>query len=179
MTMKRVLARLSRFRREEDGNSTIEFAIYFTTFFIILAVGVEIAIMNLRHSMLERGVDLVTRDIRLATGDIPSYAAVREKICEESKVLGDCEGNLRLEMQQVEPRAFAVSAEGTDCQNAEEEPRPVRMFQPGTDNQLMLIRACLKYKPMIPGVGLAKELNLDSEGYAQMIVTSAFVQEPR
>ncbi|WP_240705243.1 TadE/TadG family type IV pilus assembly protein [Pacificoceanicola onchidii] len=169
----------SRFRRDEDGNTTIEFVIYFTVFFFILAAGVEVAYINLRHAMLERGVDLATRDIRLSTGHIPAYADVRTKICEEASVLDDCENNLRLEMVQVDPRDLSGAPADADCQNAAEDPRPVRSFTNGQDNDLMLIRACLKYKPMLPGISLGKELNTDSDGYAQLVVTSAFVQEPR
>ena len=84
-----------------------------------------------------------------------------------------------LEMVEVDPRNFLTIEPNPDCRNAEEEPRPVRNFTPGMDNALMLLRACLKYKPMMPTTGLGKELNTDTQGYAQMIVTSAFVQEPR
>lgn len=169
----------TRFRKEEDGNGTVEFAVYFTVFFLILAAGVEIAFINLRHAMLERGVDLATRDIRLSTGHIPSYTEVRDTICEKATILDDCEGNLRLEMVQVSPRDFAAAPRDADCLNAVEDPRPVRNFIAGRDNDLMLIRACLKYRPILPTTAIGKELNLDDEGYAQLVVTSAFVQEPR
>lgn len=169
-----------RFQKEEDGNATVEFSVYFTIFFFILAAAVEIAYINMRHAMLERGLDLATRDIRISTGQIPSYEDVRTKICTKAAILDDCENNLRLEMVQVDPRAFSSTAPyDTDCQNAAEEVRPVRNFVHGQDNQMMLIRACLKYKPMMPTTAIGKELNLDEYGYAQLIVTSAFVQEPR
>ena len=177
--MSRITHFAARFRREEDGNMTMEFALYFTIFFLIMAAGVEIAYMNLRHSMLERGVDIAVREIRLSTGNVPSYDDVRTRICTEAAVIDSCDDNLRLEMVEVDPRNFWTLEPNPDCRNAEEDPRPVRSFDAGTDNALMLIRACLKYKPMMPTTGLGKELNLDTEGYAQMIVTSAFVQEPR
>ncbi|MFW2543304.1 TadE/TadG family type IV pilus assembly protein [Primorskyibacter sp. 2E107] len=170
---------LARFRRDEDGNSTVEFALYFTVFFLILAAGVEIAYINLRHAMLERGVDLATREIRLSTGHVPSYTDVRGMICSKAAVLDDCESNLRLEMVQVAPRDLSGAPNDADCQNAAQDPRPVRNFVAGQDNDLMLIRACLKYKPMLPTTSIGKELNKDAEGYAQIVVTSAFVQEPR
>lgn len=169
-----------RFQKEEDGNATVEFVVYFTIFFLILAASVEIAYINLRHAMLERGVDLATREIRLSTGHIPSYEEVRNTICEKATILDACESNLRLEMVQVDPRNFVAEApHNSDCQNAAQDPRPVRNFVHGQDNELMLIRACLKYKPMMPTTAIGKELNLDEYGYAQLIVTSAFVQEPR
>jgi Flp pilus assembly pilin Flp len=176
--MSRLLHWLRRFRREEDGNSTIEFALYFTIFFLIIAAGIEIAILNLRHSMLERGIDLAAREIRLSTGHIPTYHDVKERICAEA-AMGDCMSNLRLEMRQVDPRNFVHMPHDADCQNAEEDPRPVRKFEAGQDNELMLIRACLKFKPVLPTTSLGKALTKDADGYSQMIVSAAFVQEPR
>ncbi|WP_418592979.1 TadE/TadG family type IV pilus assembly protein [Ponticoccus sp. (in: a-proteobacteria)] len=176
--MSRLSPYLTRFRREEDGNATVEFAFYFTVFFLILAAGIEIAILNLRHTMLERGVDLATREIRLSTGHVPAYSEVKAVICAQS-VMGDCEANLRLEMRQVDPRNFDVLPHDADCQNAEETPRPVRTFEAGQDNELMLIRACLKFKPILPTTALGKALTKDDDGYSQLIVNSAFVQEPR
>jgi hypothetical protein len=43
----------------------------------------------------------------------------------------------------------------------------------------MLIRACLKYNPVFPSAALAGVINMDEDGYAKLIVQSAFVQEPR
>ncbi|KUF09254.1 TadE/TadG family type IV pilus assembly protein [Pseudoponticoccus marisrubri] len=177
--ISRLISFAKRFRKEEDGNATVEFAVYFTIFFMILAAGVEIAFINLRHAMLERGVDLATRDIRLSTGHVPSYEEVRDKICTEATILDVCGDNLRVEMVQVEPRDLSAAPVDADCINAQQDPRPVRNFVAGQDNDLMLIRACLKYKPMMPTTSIGKELNLDDEGYAQLVVTSAFVQEPR
>ncbi|MBP0484058.1 TadE/TadG family type IV pilus assembly protein [Sagittula salina] len=177
--MSSIRSLVTRFRREEDGSAAVEFALYFTLFFFILTAGWEVAYMNLRHAMLERAVDLSVRDIRLSTGAVPSYTEIRTRICEDAAILSDCGSNLMLEMVEVDPRNFWTIDPNPDCRNAEEEPRPVRHFNAGQDNALMLIRACLKYKPMMPTTGIGKELNKDSEGYAQMIVTSAFVQEPR
>lgn len=177
--MKQLKRFAARFRRSEDGSASVEFVLYFTVFFMVLSAGVEIAYINLRHAMLERAVDLTTRDIRLATGDLPTYEDVRAKICDEAAILDGCESNLRLEMVQVDPRDTAAIPYDADCQNAAEEPRPVRNFIPGNDNDLMLIKACLKYKPMMPTSEFAQALNIDDQGYAQLVVTAAFVQEPR
>ena len=169
----------ARFRRSEDGSASVEFVLYFTVFFMVLAAGVEIAYINLRHAMLERAVDLATRDVRLSTGETPSYESVHAQICEEATVLVDCQNNLRLEMIQIDPRNVAGMPYDADCQSASDEPRPVRNFTPGLDNDLMLIKACLKFKPMMPTSEFAQALNVDDQGYAKLIVTSAFVQEPR
>lgn len=169
----------ARFRRSEEGSASIEFVLYFTIFFMVLSAGVEIAYINLRHAMLERAVDLTTRDIRLSTGATPTYESVKAQICEQASILEDCNNNLRLEMVQVDPRDTAAMPSDTDCQNAAQDPRPVRNFVPGADNDLMLLKACLMYKPMMPTSDFAKALHVGADGYAQLVVTSAFVQEPR
>jgi Flp pilus assembly pilin Flp len=177
--MTRLAKTLSRFRRDETGSATIEFVLYFTVLFVILATSVEIANMNLRHAMLERGVDIAVRDIRLSTGAVPTYEEVRQKICEEAEVLDQCSSNLMIEMKQVDPEVFVSLPDLPDCINAQEEPRPVRQYQPGMDNDLMLMRVCFRYKPILPTSALAKAIGTDEQGYAKLIVRSAFVQEPR
>lgn len=174
-----IMKRFLRFRASEKGSAPVEFAIYFTVIMAVLASSVEIAYLNMRHAMLERAVDLTVRDIRLSTGAIPSYEEVRTDICDRAAVLDDCVENMRLEMTQVDPRVFVGIGPGSDCINAEEDPRPVRNFENGNENDLMLIRACAKFKPIFPTTGIASHLNLDEQGYARLIVTSAFVQEPR
>ena len=170
---------LKSFRKDEDGSSTIEFSLYFTVFFFILAAAVEMGYMNLRHALLERGLDLATREIRLNTGNIPTYEEVRTKICNEAVIVDNCIGNLRLEMVEVNPRSFLAIPPTADCLNAEQEPLPVRNFVPGQDNQMMLMRACLKYKPAMPLTSFGLSLQKDEQGYTQLVATSAFVQEPR
>ncbi len=176
MTPRRLI---SRFVRREDGNATVEFAIWFSLVFALLATGVEIAYMNLRHAMLERAVDIAVRDIRLGTGAVPSYADVRTTICNTASIIDDCEGNVTLEMIEVNPRSFSSFAESADCRNASEEIRPIRNFVSGQENGLMLLRACLAFQPMMPTTGLGGALETDGDGYTWLVVHSAFVQEPR
>ena len=177
--MRALLRRLRRFRRDESGNVTIEFSIWFSLVFMLLASGIEIAYMNLRHAMLERAVDLAVRDIRLGTGTAPDYDTVRERICTAASIVDDCMGNITLEMIQVAPRDMVGFAEPVDCRNIEEEPRPVRNFEAGVDNQLMLLRACMSFKPVFPTIGMGAKLHHDEQGYSWLVAKSAFVQEPR
>ncbi|MGR3495733.1 TadE/TadG family type IV pilus assembly protein [Citreimonas sp.] len=173
------LRRLKRFRRDERGNVTIEFVIWFSVVFMLLASGIEIAYMNLRHAMLERAVDVAVRDIRLGTGTPPDYEAVRENICRIAEIVQDCNGNLTLEMIQVSPRDLVGFTEAADCRNVEEEPRPVRNFAAGVDNQMMLLRACMSFEPVFPTIGMGANLHHDEQGYSWLVAKSAFVQEPR
>lgn len=170
---------ITRFEREEDGSLTVEFVLYFSLMLGILAAAIELSQINLRHAMLERAVEVVVRDIRLDTGTVPQFEEVRAKICEEAAIVENCDSNLMLEMKQVDPRNFVPLPAVPDCINSHQQPRPVRSFEPGQDNELMLIRACLKYNPLLPSGPLAAAIDIDEDGYAKLIVRSAFVQEPR
>ena len=178
--MKRFLNNsVARFRREDSGSVTIEFAIIMSIFVIILGAAVELGYMNLRHAMLERGLDTTAREVRLNTGEVPTYSDLKDSICETATIIPNCVNNLRLEMKVVDARSFDPIPNTADCQNAEEEPKPLREFNSGLDNDLMLMRACLMFKPIFPTTGIAAHLNKDNEGYVALVSTSAFVQEPR
>lgn len=168
-----------RFRNEETGSMTVEFVLQFSIFFAVFAASVEIGYMNIRHAMLDRALDETVRELRLGTGLGNDYGSVKSGLCDVLTVADDCDDNLRIEMVQVDPRAFTPLHETADCQNAAQDIRPVTDFSNGTENALMLIRACLKFKPKFPTTGLAAELNMDENGYAQLTATAVFVQEPR
>lgn len=177
--MMRFVHSVTRFVREESGSATVDFVLVVTFFAAVMGASFEIGIMNLRHAMLERGLDTAVRDIRLSTGDIPTFAETKTKICEEAYLLPDCENNLHLEMAVVDPRLFSPLADSVNCTNAAETAKPVVRFENGVDNQLMLLRACFSFKPMFPTTGIGSEITKDENGYAKFVSTSAFVQEPR
>lgn len=178
--MKRYLKNsVARFRREDSGSVTVEFVILMSVFVTILGAAVELGYMNIRHAMLERGLDTTARNVRLNTGEVPTYDQLKTSICDTAAIIPNCVNNLRLEMKVVDTRAFNPIPSTADCQNAEEEPKPLREFTNGLDNDLMLMRACLMFKPIFPTTGIASQLNKDAEGYLAMVSTSAFVQEPR
>ncbi len=169
----------ARFCKDESGVATIDFVIVMTVFIGILAGSIELGMLNLRHAMLERGLDTTVRQVRLSTGDVPDYDQLRTKVCEGAAIIVNCEQHLRLEMKVVDPRDFEPIPAVADCRSAEEDPAPVRQFDNGVDNDLMLMRACLKFKPFFPTTGLGKALTKDDNGYIAIAATTAFVQEPR
>ncbi|SDN42361.1 TadE-like protein [Lutimaribacter pacificus] len=171
--------RLARFHRDEGGNSTIEFVIWFPLFIFLLLAAVEISIISVRQTTLERAMDMTVRDIRLGTGTAPQHNDIKNLICDRAAMVPDCRNNLRLEMVQVDPKNFVPLPEVPDCTDQSEEVRPVRAFSHGMDNQLMILRACAKFKPFFPLTGVGKELSKDNAGYAAVTATTAFVQEPR
>ncbi len=178
--MQRLRTFLSRFRRSEDGQSTVEFAITFPAFFMILLSGIELGFVNLHHAMLERAVDITVRDIRLGTGSAPQHDTIKDLICERAGFIDDCKDSLRLEMIQVDPRNWSTLPNDADCIDKSEEVAPVRNFVNGQENMLMLLRACAVIDPVFPTTGLGEALvKNEASGEYALVSLSAFVQEPK
>lgn len=178
--MKQALKfRFARFRKDEDGNSTIEFVIMFPLFIFLLLAGIEMGIIAVRQTTLERAVDLTVRDIRLGTGTAPQHDQIKDMICDRSVMVPDCHNTLKLEMIRVDLRNWTGLPATPDCVDMAQPVAPVRSFENGMDNELMILRACARFKPYYPLSGIGRELEKDNAGYAAVTVTTAFVQEPR
>ena len=176
--IKSMKAHLAQFWRAENGTASVEFIIVMPVYIAVLTLGVELGLVTLRHTLLERGIDIAVREVRLGTGNAPQHDEIKDLICANSLMLLDCENKLRLEMQSADIRAFNSFDTSADCTDVSEPSKPVREWSPGQQNELMLLRACLKYKPLFPDALLGSALSTDSSGEASVIVTSGFVQEP-
>ena len=170
---------LRRFKQSETGSATVEFAITFPAMLLFLLSGVELAVVNLHHSMLERAVDLTVRDIRLGTGTIPQHDDIKDLICSRAGFIDNCLDNLRLEMIQVDPRNWTAIPAEADCTDKTQAVAPVRTFVNGLDNELMILRVCAKIDPVFPTTGLGAELAKGTGGQYALISITAFVQEPQ
>lgn len=176
--MRRFLTHVKNFWRAEDGTSTIEFAITFPAVITIFLSGIELAFVSLTHSTLERAVDMTVRDIRLGTGTAPQHDAIKDIICARAGFIDDCSVNLRLEMVQVDPRNWSGINPDPDCTDRSKQVTPVRDFENGQSNELMILRVCAKIDPVFPTTGLGANLPKDGHGQYALTATSAFVQEP-
>ncbi|MCF3593326.1 pilus assembly protein [Rhodobacteraceae bacterium LMO-12] len=174
-------AALRQWWKGESGSATVEFAIMFPFYITLLLSSVELGMVHFRHSMLERGLDMAVRDIRLGTGTNPSHDDIKDAICEYAGVLPQCDANLRLEMILVDPRDYVAPPASADCIDHSEESNPMRSFEHGGSNELMMLRACYVFSPIFPTAGLGYQMaeNSDGAGNVAMTAASAFVQEPR
>lgn len=176
--IRNMQAHISRFWRAESGTASVEFIIVLPIFISVMVLSVELGLVTLRHTLLERGVDLAVREVRLGTGTAPQHDDIKDLICANSLMLLDCENKLRLEMRSADIRVFNSFDTSADCTDVAEPSKPVREWSPGQQNELMLLRACLKYTPLFPDAFLGSALTTDASGEASVIVTSGFVQEP-
>ncbi len=177
--MTDIIRRMLRaFGRDENGSATVEFVLIFPVYLALIVMSLELSMITLRQVMLERGLDIAVRDVRLGTGTAPTHDAIKDRICEEALVINECSSSLRLEMVPSDIRNLTTLGGEVMCTEREEEGAPVLSFTPGQQNQLMFLRACLKYDPLFPGWHLAGSMEKDSSGQLAIVSMSAFVQEP-
>lgn len=178
--MKSLLDRLRGFRREEDGAATIEFCILFPAFLAIMISSFESGLMMIRNVMLERGVDLAVRDLRLGNPVPPSFDEVKDEICRNALIIQNCENRVQLELIPVDMNLWNMPTTNPRCidVNSTIDPIDDTTFIGGGNNEMMLIRVCSLHQPMFPSTTWGMQMPTDGNGNYALVVTSAFVNEP-
>jgi len=171
-----VAARLRRFRKADNGSSTIEFVILFPIFIIIFMSCFEAGMLMTRQVMLERAVDLSVRDLRLGHWAPPTHDEIKKTICNRAGIIPDCMNALLVELQPVSKSTWTPLPPQVTCQDKSNPITPA--FAGGAENEMMIVRACAITKPWFYATGLGLKLPLvDGEHYA-IVSSSAFVNEP-
>ncbi len=171
----------SRLRHDESGSPTVEFVLAVPLYIALLLMSVELGMITMRHALLERGLDIAVRTVRLSTNNVPQYAQIKTLVCANAVFLDNCNTTLRLEMKRTDIRNYTplgpVLCE--DAASPTTQGQIAGSFDTsGLPNQLMQIRACYRFNPLIPSGLLGQALSKDANGQAAIVSTSAFVQEP-
>jgi hypothetical protein len=180
----KTLARFLRlFRRNEDGSPTVEFALIFLPFIILPVSGFELGLLMTRHVMMERGIDMAVREVRLNTVTPVTELQFKTMICNAAAILPECMTNLRLELRPIDLRHSGANSDNSiprraSCTNLDEPFQPARNFESGVSNEMMIVRVCGKFIPMLPEFGLGYFLSRMDNGYYRLVSTTAFVMEP-
>jgi len=170
---------MRRFGADERGNSTMEFAILFPVFFTIFLSGFELAFVMVRQMWLERAVDLTVRDLRLGTWPNVSTDILKADICDNmGNLIGACDSVLMLELDTIDRVSWTTPNPDATCVDRSEDVQPVTKFEPGTENEMVLLRACVIIDPIFPGTGLALQLERNTGDGVALVATSGFVNEP-
>lgn len=175
-----VTRRLLRAASGEEGTATIEFVIVFPLFISLFLAAFELGLLQVRHTMLERGLDIAVRQLRVSTATPPDYDTVKDQICENALIVPNCAANLKLEMVRMNLDQPLVDLPTADCVDRAEDIQPVRSWVAGKVNDLMVLRACLLFDPFFPSTGLGYQLaqaNANGGAYALTALT-AYVSEP-
>ncbi|MEL6959059.1 MAG: TadE/TadG family type IV pilus assembly protein [Pseudomonadota bacterium] len=181
--IKHIRSALRRFRRKEDGGPTVEFALVFVPFFLLVVSAFELGLLMTRHVMMERGLTMAVREVRLNTSNAVDEDTLKAMICNGAGIIPNCTQQLRLEMIAVD--YYVVNGMGPNvverdasCIDENDPFAPARNFQNGIPNQMMVVRACGRFVPMLPETALGWFLSRMDNGYYRLVSTSAFVMEP-
>ncbi|HVG47633.1 MAG TPA: TadE/TadG family type IV pilus assembly protein [Rubellimicrobium sp.] len=169
---------LRRFWVSEDGASTIEFVLVFPLIFLVFLSTVELGLLMTRQIMLDRGLDLAVRQVRLGAVNPVTHDALKRLICRGALIIPDCMNQLKLEMRPADPRAWTTLPASIDCVNRANPAEPVRGFTPGQSNELMMLRACSLFDPLFPTSGLGAQLHRQSGNASALVSSTTFVIEP-
>lgn len=171
------------FGRDERGSATIEFVIVVPVFLVLFLSTFELGMLMSRHVMLDRGLDMAVRQVRLGQINPPNPADLHEEIksaiCDAATpIIPNCMTQLKLEMRPLNPRSFVNIPADADCIDREDDSIPNRTFTAGISNQLMILRACALFDPYFPTTGLGASLPRRSGGAYALVSVSSFVIEP-
>ena len=170
--------RLREFQSNEDGVATIDFVLVFFPTMLLIGAACETAFITSYHVMLERGLDVTVRQVRIGSIQEPTHDLLTDTICEFALIIPDCKSQIRLEMTRHDPRDWESPPERVSCVDREEEGDPVLNFNPGLNNELMVLRACALFDPIMPSWGLGFTIPKESGGAYALAATSSYVMEP-
>lgn len=177
----RVAAAWKRFRASQSGSGAIELVIVLPVMLGVFISSMECGLYMTRQIMLERAVDITVRELRLGRIDNPNHTKLKQSICANTSIIPDCANSIRIELLRVSTTDWSFPSEGVPCVDRDQPIDISLEFNPGVENELMLVRVCLIQDAIFPGANFAQGIAFEGDaagGYA-LVSTSAFVNEPR
>lgn len=164
--------------RREAGASSVEFVIIFPFFFFIFLLAFEASVLLIRQVMLERGLDLAVREIRLDSASAVGIGQLTEGICDRAAILPDCLERMVVELRVIDPTNWAVPSVAAPCTTLTRSVVPPTRFDVNRASEMVIVRACYAVDPVFPGAPLGARLVDDRDGALRMVAASVFVVEP-
>ena len=176
---------IRRFLKDDSGEASIEFLFVFPILFLIFTASFESSMFMARYVMFDRAVDLTVRQLRLGTLNDPTHENLKKTICKSGMMIesvSECVQSMKIWMQPIDTGTFAMVAPPRSCVDKSQpivtdEP-PTNEFATGTDNDIMLMRICMKADPMFPTTAVSVKMPVEADGSYVMLVTTTFVNEP-
>ncbi len=164
--------------RKEDGSATIEFALIFPVYIVLLLSSFESGFLMSRQVFLERGLDMAIREVRIDAISPVTHDVLKQRICHHAGGIPDCLDAVRVEMRPVDLLNWNDLPRRADCIDRDDPSAPLRSFTEGGANQLVIVRACALFDPVFPTLGLGARIPRESGTEYALIAMSAYVKEP-
>jgi Flp pilus assembly protein TadG len=142
----------SRFLRDEDGATAVEFAFIAPVLFLSLFSIVEVGMLGMMSSGLDNAVFETSRMIRTGRSDAPaSAAAFEDQVCENlGGDVAKCRDRLTISVQRFDRFADA---------NAVVNTAPAGQFNKGSAEDIIVVKANYVWPLMTPFIATAYERN--------------------
>ena len=155
----------------------MEFIIVFPLVMWFFMTIFETGFIATRIVLLEHGLDVASRELRLGLDPSVNHERFKQRVCERSKILMNCDRDLVLEVVELDLTS-AYPQNQANCIDRTGEIDPTITFNPGGRNRIMFVRACMIIDPLFPGLGITLGLPKDSSGGFQSVAYTAFMNEP-
>ncbi|MEM6415853.1 MAG: TadE/TadG family type IV pilus assembly protein [Pseudomonadota bacterium] len=174
---------VSRFLRDRQGATVVEFALVSPLFFALTFAIIEAGLYFFINSAVDAATAKAARLIR--TGQVQSASTTREaffnEVCDVVSVFGDCDKKLTVDVARFDDFADLDANQSTPvCRNSDPslgQPDPTDMpFNPGGARDIVQVRVCYLYENFTPGIGL--KLQSTGGGPKRIIASSIFRNEP-
>lgn len=156
----------------------MEFVIVFPIFMMLMASACETGLMLVRQMMLQHGVELSARAIRLGTADEITDDDIRRMVCEGAGIIPNCLSQTKVEMIRVDPMNWTAPPAIPDCVDRNDPAVPNRTFEQGIGHQLMFVRVCVLFDPLMPNFGHGVQLTAARGDHYALVSSTMFVMEP-
>lgn len=171
-------ARFSAFKKNEDGQTVIEFAMVVIPFLMILFGIMGLGLFFFTTFALENAVERAGRLVR--TGQVAaenmSAADFKAKVCRLAPDFVDCDSNLNVYVQAFPDTSASLTP--MDClDGAGTGLNPGTAYDPSAPDQVMLVTACYKWElpAILPFIDLG---NMGDTGYRLIQAVTTFRTEP-
>lgn len=174
--MRKILRR--RFLKDQRGAATMEFIVVFPLIMWFVATIFETGFIATRMVMLEHGLDMAAREIRLGSARVRTHDGLKYAICENAGILVNCDRDLVLEVVEMDLNSTYPQNQA-NCIDRTGQIQPTINFTPGGRSRIMFVRACMVIDPLFPSHGITLGLNRDQSGGLQIVAYTAFMNEPQ
>ena len=170
---------IGNFLRDERATATMEFVIMFPVVITLFIAVFESGVILTRQVLLERSVDEAVRLLRLAQGLTLTNADIEEAICNNTRVIPDCDNVLVVDLRVIDDTTYDIPMPDVACVNRNDMTLELgNGTEFGQDNELVLLRACAIVDRILPFSGFGLNLVRDDTGGLHMTAASVFVNEP-
>lgn len=148
------LPRKRGFLRREDGAVTIPALLWIVFFIMFMFSGIEFGVVLIKQTLLDRATEATARIIRLAQHPNVTEGTLRASICDQAGFFGDsCFQRISVETFVVDQSNWtsSIDTHPLRCEDFSDmtKPHPSATLEGVLPNQIVLMRVCLREKPMM------------------------------